>query len=95
MSDEPSRAQVAEKTLEALERMLAERNPAPVQFTDEQADALVKIAKLWLAWETMGAAGAVIRRLLLWLAFMIAAAVAIRNGAIEFIQSAISSGKGP
>ena len=94
MSKELSRSEIAEQTLSKLEDMIAQQKVIHhPQFTDKEAEVLRLMVRVWVAWETMGAFGGVLRRVALWILFMIGTYVAIKNGFVDFIQEAVTSKK--
>ena len=73
--------------LSKLERML--NNNEVVIFTPSEALALQKVAKVFLALETLGGIGGVIKHILVWLGIIIGAWLAFRNGVATWLTDLI------
>lgn len=71
--------------LKKLEQLLKD-NKITI-FTAEEAAALQKLAKVFLALEVLGGIGGVLKNVLLWLGVILAAWFALRNGLAEWIIS--------
>ena len=93
MTEEHHRKSVAEQALKKLDILIEQRKDP--QFTEEEADKLREFANMLMAFEAMGSLGSMAARIIIWSGIMFGAYVAIRNGAIEFVQDVISGNKKP
>lgn len=83
------------RLLEALDR--AENEPADgniVVFTEAQAQALVEVAKWWIALRGVSMIGGALGSAVKWFAFIIGAWIAFRSGFIDWIAANIGGGFG-
>lgn len=73
--------------IEKLETLINEHQL--ILFDEHEAEALRKFAKFMIALETLGSAGIILKNVLSWLGFMIAAYLAVKAGLVEWILGLI------
>ena len=84
-----------ERLLEALERAETEHPDGDIViFTEAQAQALIEVAKWWIALRGVRMVGGAIGSGIRWFAFIIGAWIAFRSGLLDWIAANIGGGSG-
>lgn len=75
---------------EALHKLneLLERHQITI-FTEQEAQALKQVAIAWQGFEALGRIGSVVKSVLTWVGWAIAAYLAFKAGAVEWIRSIV------
>lgn len=82
------------RLLEALQKVEDhEAGGQIIIFSESQAEALIEVAKWWIALRGAGKIGAAMGSAVKWLAVMIAAWVAFKAGLLEWISAGIGGGE--
>lgn len=84
-----------ERLLEALERAETEHPDGDIViFTEAQAQALIEVAKWWIALRGVSMVGGVLGSAVKWFALIIGAWIAFRSGFTDWIAANIGGGSG-
>lgn len=85
---------IEQRLKEALDRMEShEPGGDIIIFTASQAEALVEVAKWWIALRGAGKIGAAMGSALKWLALFVGTWVALKAGVLDWITSNLGGGK--
>jgi len=72
------------KEREIAARIIGEHGP--LQFTDDEAEALRSISQAWLGWQAVGRFMTAFQSVAKWIGWAVAAYLLLKAGAIDWIR---------
>lgn len=81
------------RLLDALAKLEEYDEGASVSFTDAQAEALIEVAKWWVALQGISMFGGALGSGVKWLAFMVGIWIAFKAGFLEWLSQNMGAGQ--